>query len=317
MSSNLKESNTSPGQAKKGPAIDFRRVRSLMETPILDEKKWSKLPSIPADAFLIDLEDSVVPQNKELARKRAVQYLNNNDFFAGKLVIARPNNISTAWGRDDIIALAEAGVKLMAYPKARSCEEILEVQELLAKYGAHPHLFPIIETAGAVLDIKEIAKLDAVAGLFTGIGDLSVDAGVPFYDSNGNISETLNSARNLVALASAAFGKSSTDTVYTKDIRDRDQVRAAIRAGRGKGFTSLVTFYPPHVELINEYIRPSSDELAEAAEIVSRYEEAQSAGNPAVLLENGRTVLLLDYMRAKRQVENHSLPVPMMAEVTQ
>lgn len=30
-------------------------VRCLFESPILDERKWGKVPSIPADAFILDL----------------------------------------------------------------------------------------------------------------------------------------------------------------------------------------------------------------------------------------------------------------------
>src|SRR5699024_2971901 len=42
----------------------YRRIRSVIEAPVLDRRKFAKLPSIPCDGVLIDMEDSV-----PLARK--------------------------------------------------------------------------------------------------------------------------------------------------------------------------------------------------------------------------------------------------------
>lgn len=292
--------------------VDFRLIRSVMETPILDERKWAKLPGIEADAFIIDLEDSVVPQLKEKAREKAVAALRDRDFFGDRLVLARPNNLSTPWGRDDIVAFAEAGVQLMLYPKASSAAELLEVRELLHLHGADPLLFPIIESAGAVLDVLEISRVPGLGGMFTGIGDFSVDAGIPFHDADGQISPALNRARDSVVLASAAAGASSTDTVYARDIRDTNDVRRAIADSKRRGFTSLVTFYPPHVPLINEYMTPSAVDVADARMVVETYEASQAAGNPAIVIEGGRTILLLDYTRAQRLLARAAATVPTM-----
>ena len=304
-------------QAMSGrvPAVDFRLVRSVMEAPILDEHKWAKVPDIRADAFIIDLEDSVVPDRKELARERARNYLADEHFFGDRLVLARPNNLHTPWGRDDIATLARSEVRLMLYPKARSVEELIEVRQLLEDHHAAPLVFPIIETAGALLDVRAIGQLPGIGGLFTGIGDLSVDAGIPFYDTDGKINPALNRARDEIVLAAAAAGISSTDTVYARNLRDAEQVRAAITDGRRRGFTSLVTFYPPHVDLINEMLPPTREEVDHALELVQRYREAQVRGRPALVLENGRTVLLLDCARAQRLLERAAATVPKRQDV--
>jgi citrate lyase beta subunit len=293
------------------PRGDFRRVRSVMETPILDERKWAKLPGIEADAFIIDLEDSVVPQDKIAARDRAVHYLREGaSFFGDRLILARPNNLDSPWGRADIIALAQANVRLMLYPKAKSAAEVAEVRQLLAEHGAVPLIFPIIETAGALLDVRTISEAPGVGGLFMGIGDLSVDAGIPFRLPNGEINPALHQARDQVALAAAAAGISSTDTVYARDIRNPDDVRAAVRDARDRGFTSLVTFYPPHVPVINEAVPPSPDEIADAELVVETYSEGVRDGKPAVLLEDGRVLLLLDSDRAQRLLDRASAVPP-------
>lgn len=276
----------------------------------MDERKWGKVPGIAADAFIIDLEDSVVPDLKATARESAVRYLGDEDFFGDRLVLARPNNLETPWGEDDIAALAASSVRLMLYPKTKSVDELEEVRRLLDVHGASPLIFPIIETAGAVLDIRAIAQLRGVGGLFTGIGDLSVDAGVPFRDRDGGINPTLNHARDQVALAAASVGIASTDTVYARNLKDTADVTEAIADSRRRGFTSLVTFYPPHVPMINRLLPPSRGELAEAADLVARYREAQAAGRPALVLEDGRTVLLLDNARAERLLAEAAVEAP-------
>ncbi|WP_424530346.1 hypothetical protein ACOZ38_11805 [Sphaerisporangium viridialbum] len=53
----------------------YRSIRSVFETPILDDYKWAKVPDIPAGMMFLDLEDSVASARKEEARERAVHYL--------------------------------------------------------------------------------------------------------------------------------------------------------------------------------------------------------------------------------------------------
>jgi len=298
------------------PQIDFRLVRSVMETPILDERKWAKTPTIPADAFILDLEDSVVPTMKETARTTALRWFRETEFFGNRLVLARPNNLATRWGRDDIVAFAEAGVQLMLYPKAASADELRDVRALLAEHGATPLIFPIIETAGAVLEVAEIAQLPGIGGLFTGIGDLSVDAGIAFHDAQGKISPALNHAREQVVLAAAAAGVASTDTVFAQNFQDPDDVRSAVITGRDRGFTSMVTFYPPHVDVINQHMRANQSEIEEAVALVQHYEQGQAAGKPAVVLPNGKVAMLLDYIRALRVIEFKSHSIPTMKDLS-
>ncbi len=283
-------------------ALDLRRLRSIMETPLLDERKWAKIPGIPADAFILDLEDSVVPQSKERARSRALDVIRDRAFFAGRLVLPRANNLASPWGRDDVVAFAGAGADLMLYPKAQSADEVREVIALMREHGCDAGVLPIIETAGALRDVGEIARIPGVRGLFTGIGDLSVDVGIPFYVA-GEIHPALSRARDAIAFAAAAAGISSTDTVYARDLRDEDDVRAAVADGRSRGFTSLVSFYPPHIPLINRHLDPDEAELADAKWVVAEYERTQAEGRPAFATDDGRTVLLLDYTRAQRTLE--------------
>lgn len=276
----------------------YRALRSVFETPILDDYKWAKIPGIPADMFFLDLEDSVAPAGKEQARDRAVQYLRDPSFFSGRLTLARPNHLSTPWGREDVIAFAEAGVTCMAYPKIGSIDELLEVLEILEQHGATPDVFAIIETAGSMVDLREISRHPQVVSLMFGPGDLSVDIGCPLLEPDGALNRVFEPMMSSVVLAATAARIGSVDIVYAPDYRDLDEVRRRAEAIHRQGFTTLSTFYPPHVPIIHEVLTPTEDEVAAAREIVDLYESVLAEGKPAALSASGETILVHDYDKA-------------------
>jgi hypothetical protein len=85
-------------------ANPWTSVRCLFESPILDERKWGKIPAIEADAFILDLEDAVPRDGKLAARAKVVEYLHRPEYFGGALTVPRPNPLDTPWGHDDVLA---------------------------------------------------------------------------------------------------------------------------------------------------------------------------------------------------------------------
>src|SRR5882757_1851136 len=94
----------------------WRTMRTIMETPIMNDRHWAKVPEIPSDACLVDLEDSVPETLKLAARERALEFLGKPEYFGGRPVITRCNNLHTTWGRDDLIELGRAKAPLICYP---------------------------------------------------------------------------------------------------------------------------------------------------------------------------------------------------------
>ncbi len=54
-------------------------MRSLLFVPGDSDKKLNKASSCGADALIVDLEDSVAPARKQIARETAALYLANAD----------------------------------------------------------------------------------------------------------------------------------------------------------------------------------------------------------------------------------------------
>jgi citrate lyase beta subunit len=284
------------GGRKRPPGREeWLTVRCLFEAPILDERKWAKVPAIPADAFILDLEDSVPLDRKDEARVKVVEYLGRPDYFNGALMAARANNLETPWGREDLIAFAEAGAETVMYPKASTPDELRAVRDLLAEHGSDAKLLACVESARGVVEVERIAAMDEVVAIAFGPGDLHVDAHIPLYDENGDMNPALLYPKARCALAGSAFRVAVLGIAYLPDIRDQEEARKRLMAEKAIGFTGVASFYPPQVPIINEVFSPSEAEIAVARAIVESYEQAVAAGNPAVQLPNGEAVLVHQY----------------------
>lgn len=266
----------------------------------MDERKWAKVPTIPADAFMVDLEDSVPPGAKDAARVKAAACLGDSDFFQHKLVLARPNNLSTPWGRDDLAALGEAGVACLAYPKASGIDELDEVLDIVRSHGADPTVFAIIETASGVLNVDSIAAHPQVRGLMFGPGDLSLDSGIELFGHGHDLNQALTYPAVRTVLSGAAANIMTATIAYLANIKDLDEAGTRYGLAQRMGFTTGITFYPPHVPVVNGVFGPTEDQVRAALEVIARYEEGLAAGEAAVALDDGRVILVHDYEKAVR-----------------
>lgn len=281
----------------------LRRARSLLEAPILDEHKWQKVPQIPADGILLDMEDSAPPHRKAEAREKVLEYLSRPDYFAGRPVLPRVNSLETPWGEEDLRALAGSGAEVVLYPKVRTPAEVREVEAMLRSGSSQAKLFVIVETAAAVVNLAEIVGTGAVAGLLFGPADLALDAGFVHYADGDLFEEPYYYVRSKLILVAAAARIPVFGIPFVPDMRDLTRVRHEVVRARRQGFTGLVTFYPPHVDIINEVFTPSDEEIDEARRTVEIYESSLDSG-AAALSRDGRAVLVHDYERSRRLLRN-------------
>jgi citrate lyase beta subunit len=274
-------------------------ISSILESPILDERKWAKVPSIPSGAVLLDLEDSVPPDRKIEARAKVCEYLGRPEYFGNRLAIPRPNGLDTPWGHDDVRALAARNVSLLAYPKVRTADELVELRRLLHAGGADPGIIVIVETARAVIELERIAQVEGVVGLLLGPSDLSVDAGCSLFVDGKLFADAYAYPKSKLVLVGAAYDLPVWDTVFVPDLKNTDQVRAAAVHAKRLGFSGMATFYPPHVEIVNQVFSPSEEEIAAARAIATTYERALAGGAAAIQVD-GRALIVQDYKRAQR-----------------
>lgn len=278
----------------------YRRIRSVLESPVLDPRKFAKLPGVPCDAVLVDMEDSVPLGRKDEGREAVLAALQDRAFFGDRVVIARPNPLGTPWGYEDVVGLAGIGVECMMVPKVRSVGDVLEVRRLLRENGADPDLVLCIETPQAVACVEALAALPKVVAVVFGEGDLSADMGVAINLPDGRVNPVLLPARSRTAVAAAAADIPLFDFAVLREIRDLDEYRSRVGELVAMGASAICTIYPPHVEIANELLTPSAEAVADARHVVERFDAARAAGAPAVQLEDGRTLLIHDQTKAVR-----------------
>lgn len=276
------------------------RIHSIMETPVLDERKWAKVPDQATDAVLVDMEDTVAQARKEEGRAAVVAALRTPEFFGGRTILTRPNALDTPWGHDDTVALARAGAQYVLLPMITSADDVLAFQRIFREHGADPYLVPTIETPAGVGAVEAVVAVDRVAGLAFGEGDLTAAMGAPIYEPDGSLNPILPPARSRVYLAASAANCAMFDIAMTRDIKDLVELRRRAEQFVRMGATGMFALYPPHVALINEVFAPDADAVGYARTIVEAFEGAAGRGEPAVQLASGKPVLIHDYKKAVR-----------------
>lgn len=290
--------------------IKYARMRSILEVPILNEKFWSKVPEAAADAIMLDLEDSAIPDNKELARARIVEALKSPEYFGGRTVIVRVNNLATQWGPDDLAALAPVtGDFLICYPKVSSAQEISEVSSVLRSAGPARGLHVMIETARAMIELDQIAGSADVAGLHFGYVDYAADIGSRAFAESGEelFAPANHYPQTKIAVAAAAYGLFASGGSLIPDYRDLAKVRAFVRRWADLGYTTCIAVSPRHLDLINELMGPSTAEVSAARAVCAGYEQAIKNGEPAAVIGN-KVITLPDYRVATLTLSRAGVP---------
>ncbi len=264
------------------------RRRSIHFVPGGSERMFGKALGLPADALILDLEDSVTLENKQSARDAVCHWLREAD-FGGRQRLARINPLASPWGAGDIAAVVGCGPDGIVVPKAESLADVETADSLIAKAearaglaaGSVKLLLIGAETPASVFHLPEMAAHPRVDGMTWGCEDLSAELGAgAIRDRNGDYLEVFALARSMALLAAAAAGKQPIDTIYP-DFRDLDGLREDCRRGAAMGFTGKLTIHPDQIEIVNKAFTPSEAEIAEARELLALAEEQQREGRIA------------------------------------
>lgn len=285
--------------AHPGTDNPLLRVHCIMETPVLDERKWAKVPTSPTDGVLIDMEDTVAQSRKLEGRDAVVSSLANREYFGDRVLLSRPNGLDTEWGLDDTIALAKAGAENVLLPMVTGPADVLEYQRIFHDHDADPNLLPACETPGGVANVEAMAALDRVTGFAFGEGDFTAAMGLQIFEPDGTLNPLLPAARARVYTAAAATNCAVFDIPFLHDLKDLDELRVRGSQLARMGATGLFALYPPHADIINEIYAPNPEAVEYARTIVEVFGKAAADGNPAVQLPNGKAILIHDYKKAQ------------------
>ena len=260
-------------------------MRSLLFVPGDSEKKMAKGAACAADGLILDLEDSVAPENRAVGRQLTRAFLERSD--VPNLRYVRINPLESPDALADLAAVVGGAPDGVMLPKCAGVEQVAQLDHYLSALEAREGLAPggisilpiITETAAAMFSTHTYQQAGPrLTGLMWGAEDLSADLGASRKRlTDGQYDEPYRLARTLTLLAAHAAGVIPFDTVYV-DFRDAAGLEAECLEGRQMGFLGKAAIHPDQVEIINRAYSVTAEEEAWAEKVVRVFAENPGMG---------------------------------------
>jgi citrate lyase subunit beta/citryl-CoA lyase len=282
-------------------------ARSFLYVPANREKFLDKAIGLPADALLLDLEDSVPPAEKAVARAAVAAFAPK---VASGRVWVRPNAIDSDHGRADLDAIIGVpGLVGLIAPKVDTREEVLLWDRLIGELerarGVAPgttKFVPSVESARGVISAFEMATAAArvVSLSFGGArdGDLNTDLGCT-WSLDGP--EMLHARQHVLIAARAARFDTPLDGVFA-DIRDAAGFERDTDLSRRLGYRGRKLIHPSQIEPCNRLYRPTAAELDYYARVLVTYDAAVAQGHASTTVD-GKMIDVAMAAAARRVLE--------------
>ncbi|WP_185735868.1 aldolase/citrate lyase family protein [Burkholderia stagnalis] len=251
--------------------LDGTSIRSILFTPALQIERFKRALHLDVDLNLLDLEDSVAPEKKELARENLHAFLSAN-YGTTSPIAVRINAVGSDFGQNDLQAMMRSARKpdFVVIPKTESRDDIQTVERMLGD-DSGVRLIGLVESAKGVFNVDSIASSSPrLAALMFGSADYTRDIGAEIcWDS-------LLVPRSNIAAAAGARGIGAIDTPYF-DIPDLVGLLDECERVRRLGFTGRCVIHPSQSEVVNGAFSYSLDAIDRARKIVDA--ASMSGGN--------------------------------------
>src|ERR1700722_2280069 len=112
----------------------IRPRRSLLFMPGSNARALEKARNLHADVLILDLEDSVAPDAKALARDQIAQAIAAKGFGKREVWI-RTNSTDTSWFADDVAMAGKAKPDGILVPKVSTVEDLKTIGDRLGALG--------------------------------------------------------------------------------------------------------------------------------------------------------------------------------------
>jgi citrate lyase subunit beta/citryl-CoA lyase len=274
---------------------DIRPRRSALYLPASNAKALEKARSLDCDVVILDLEDSVAPEMKKLARERAVEAVRDGGFGRRELVV-RANGLDTPWGAEDLRALAQAAPDAILVPKVDSGADVHRYNDALSLAPPRVQLWAMVETAKSLFQLEQIASASLksrLALLVMGTNDLAKEMRASLTVSRSALLAPLS----LAVAAAAAYGLEILDGVFN-DIEDDAGLNAQLQQGLEFGFDGKTLIHPRQIPRCNEVFTPSPERVSWAKAVISAFELPDNTGKGAIRVD-GKMVERLHLVQAR------------------
>lgn len=263
-------------------------MRSLLFVPADGGSKLEKAMASGADAVIIDLEDSIVPERKTQARAAALDFLKANSSRNDRpRLLVRINGLDTGMTDADLDAIVAGKPDAVVFPKAEGGPTVVHLDAKLTAREAAAEvpegqikiLAQAVESAAGLFAAGNFrGASERLIGLTWGPEDLSAELGAETNrDAQGKLTEPYRFARSVCLYAAAAAKLPAIETVYV-DFRNTQGLRSDTEDARRDGFTGRLAIHPTQVPIINEVFTPTPEQIEKAKAIVAAFASQPAAG---------------------------------------
>lgn len=216
--------------------------------------RFMKAVSSGADLVVLDLEDAVRPDRKELARAAVGAWLQSQEARGLACVLQVRVN---AGDDGDLEVLAQSGVPCeVRLPKVESTADLDRVARALPGTP----ITALLESAKGVLGAPELAAHRAVTRIALGEADLR--------SQTGGADPVVAHARVVSVLAAAGAGLPAPMLSVFPDLLDGDGLRADTLQGTAFGLFGRMAVHPRQLPIIASVFQPSASELRRAEQVL-------------------------------------------------
>ena len=278
----------------------IRPRRSLLFMPGSNARALEKARNLPADCLILDLEDSVAPEAKALARDQIAAAIAARGFGRREILI-RINSLDTPWWTSDIAMAGQAGPDGILVPKISSVADLKTVADRLRDANPSIRVWAMIETARAVLDAEQLAAASGdpkmrLAGFVFGPNDLSRETRIKMLPGRAAMLPLITHC----ILATRAHGLEILDGPYS-DFSNVDGFGQECAQARDLGFDGKTLIHPGQIEACNAIFTPPEAEVVQARRIIAAFERPENASRGAIQLD-GQMVERLHAEMAHRTI---------------
>ena len=275
--------------------------RTILAVPGSNEKMIEKSRTLSVDHLFLDLEDSVTPNSKELARRIVVNALLQGG-FTGNIPLVRINDLESPWWLKDlskIIQGAGSHINSLIVPKVQSAEQVVQIDAEISKLEREIKLpegkFKIqvqIESASGVMNLKEIAKASGrLSALVFGPGDFAASIGMQTLHLGDNPvdyagHDAYHPILMQILVAARANNLLAIDGPYS-DISNLEGLTRSAQNSAALGFDGKWVIHPSQIETVNEIFTPRQSVFDESEALLELLEGSTSQG---AILFNGKMV---------------------------
>lgn len=288
-----------------------RPRRSALYIPGSNARALDKGRSVPADVLIIDLEDAVAADAKDVARVAAAAAINVRA-YGRREVVVRVNGLETPWIARDIAAAVAAKPDAILIPKISRVEDVRRARAALtaAQAPAGLSLWAMIETPLAVLNVDAIAGAITdptgiqLACLVVGTNDLARETGARLRPGRAVFVPWLAQC----VLAARAHGLAVLDGTYN-DLTDWQGFQAECEQGRDLGMDGKTLIHPRQVQIANDVFSPTNEEVEWAEKVIAAFARPENAGKGVISVE-GQMVERMHELMAERVIETATAILP-------